>query len=121
MRSAGIYSGLNKDSIAELLFPNIPSIYLYSTTIQGITMGSLSGMYEENYKSFISTAMQDYEMCMFDPICMERQNGSCVACTILNETSCSHFNKDLSRAYLYGGKINLENNVVINIEKGFWK
>ncbi|HIT70428.1 MAG TPA: hypothetical protein IAD08_00730 [Candidatus Scatovivens faecipullorum] len=121
IRSAGIYSGLNKDSIAELLFPNIPSIYLYSTTIQGITMGSLSGMYEENYKAFISTAMQDYEMCMFDPICMEKQNGSCVACTILNETSCAHFNKDLSRAYLYGGEIKFDNNVVINIKKGFWK
>ena len=121
MRSAGVYSGLNKDSISELIFPSVTSIYLYSTTIQGITMGSLSGMFEENYKAFISSAISDYEMCMFDPICMERQNGSCVACTILNETSCAHFNKDLSRAYLFGGEINIDEKTKIVIKKGFWK
>ena len=120
IQSAGVNSGLSKDSISEIIFPNIPAIFIYSTTIQGITLGSLSGLFETNYAKFLEDAYTNYEICTFDPICSETQNGACVACSYISDVSCCHFNKDISRAWLYGGTIK-GNGYEINIKKGFWK
>jgi len=56
---------------------------------------------------------------MFDPICIEQNQGACIACTYVAETSCEHFNQDLSRAFLYGGQIQV-GDMYIDIIKGFW-
>ena len=120
IQSAGVNSGLSKDSLSEIIFPNIPAVFIYSTTIQGITLGSISGLFETNYAKFLQDAYENYEICTFDPICSETQNGACVACTYISDVSCAHFNKDVSRAWLYGGEI-LCNGKIIKIKKGFWK
>jgi len=120
IQSAGINSGLSKDSLSEIIFPNIPAVFIYPTTIQGITLGSVSGMYESKMVKFLEDALEMNEICTFDPICNNSQNGACLSCTFISDVSCAHFNKDLSRAYLYGGTIK-ENGVTIEIKKGFWK
>ena len=33
---------------------------------------------------------------------MNTSEGSCCACTYLNEVACEHFNNDLTRRILYG-------------------
>lgn len=120
IQSAGINSGLSKDSLSEIIFPNIPAVFIYPTTIQGISLGSISGMYETKFLKFLQDAIEMNEICTLDPICMETQNGACMGCSYISDVSCTHFNKDLSRAYLYGGKV-VENGVTIEIKKGFWK
>jgi len=120
LKSAGLISGLDKDSLSELILPTVPSIFIYSTSIQGMTLGSLSGLFEQSYKYFLDLAMNEYEVCTFDPICSENHNSSCFACTQVSDVSCEHFNKDLSRVFLYGGKINLDGNEIL-VKKGFWK
>ena len=44
----------------------------------------------------------DNKNCTFDPLCMNTSDGSCCACSFLDEVACEHFNKDLSRRLLYG-------------------
>ena len=118
--SSGKHSGLSRDSMSEILFPAACSIFIYPTSSEGVTLGSISGMFESDLSLFLEDALKDGEICTFDPICSTTQNGACVACTYLNEVNCTHFNKDLSRAYLYGGEIKI-NDEVITIKKGFWK
>lgn len=120
IQSAGVNSGLSKDSLSEIIFPNVPAIFIYPTTIQGITLGSISGMFETNYLKFMSDTLEMNEICTFDPICMQNQNGACLACSYISDVSCTHFNQDLSRAYLYGGEISYGSNKKRKI-KGFWK
>jgi hypothetical protein len=39
--------------------------------------------------------------CVYDPVCME-ETGACHACMHVSEMSCEHFNRNLSRRYLFG-------------------
>ncbi|MEI3367854.1 MAG: hypothetical protein V8R03_02105 [Clostridium sp.] len=114
LKNAGILSGLEKNSLSEMIFPNLATIFIYANTTQGIPLGALSGMFEQNYKSFIIQAEDIMGRCVFDPICMDRDNGSCSACTHLSEISCCHFNKDLNRKLLIGHKTESESII------GFW-
>lgn len=118
--SAGKNSGLSRDSISEIIFPNTCAFFIYPTSSEGVTLGSISGMFETNLEIFLQDALRENEICTFDPICSTHQNGACVACSYLSEVNCAHFNKDLSRSYLYGGIIRI-NNKEIKIKKGFWK
>lgn len=118
--SAGKHSGLSRDSISEIIFPSTLSFFIYPTSSEGVTLGSISGMFETKLNLFLSDALKDNEICTFDPICSNVQNGACVACVYLSEVNCCHFNKDLSRAYLYGGEIKI-NDDYIKVTKGFWK
>ena len=114
IKSAGILSGLEKNSLSEIILPNLTSLFIYANTTQGLPLGALSGMFEQNYKAFIAQAEDIMGRCIFDPICMDRDDGSCSACTQLSEISCSHFNKDLNRKLLIGHKSQVESIV------GFW-
>ena len=114
LKNAGILSGLEKNSLSEMVFPNLATIFIYANTTQGIPLGALSGMFEQNYKNFIAQAEDIMGRCVFDPICMDRDNGSCSACTQLSEISCCHFNKDLNRKLLIGHKTESESII------GFW-
>lgn len=118
--SAGKHSGLSRDSISELIFPETASVFIYPTTSEGVTLGSISGMFETELQIFLEDALKDNEVCTFDPVCSTTQNGACVACTYLSEVNCTHFNKDLSRSYLYGGTIKINEDEIV-IKKGFWK
>lgn len=118
--SAGKHSGLGRDSISELIFPSAAAFFIYPTTSEGVTLGSISGMFETELDQFLNDTLKENEICTFDPICKTTQNGACIACTYLSEVNCTHFNKDLSRAYLYGGRVKINNEEII-INRGFWK
>ena len=118
--SAGINSGLSRDSLSEIIFPETGSIFIYPTSSEGVVLGSVSGMFETSLQFFLETTLKENEICSFDPVCSDNQNGACVACTYLNEVACAHFNKDLSRSYLYGGTIKINREEIL-IQKGFWK
>ena len=71
-------------------------------------------------RNLYQNALKENEICTFDPVCKTNQNGACIACTFIPEVCCAHFNKDLSRSYLYGGVIKLGEEE-IKVMKGFWK
>jgi hypothetical protein len=101
LRAAGEMSGLSVNSLAEIIIIDAASIFIYSQTSQGIPLGALSGMAESNYREFLEKAYVENRMCIFDPICSDRDNTSCSACVQIADISCNHFNCGLGRKYLY--------------------
>ena len=112
---AGELSGLASNSISEIIIPETATIFIYAQSAQGLSLGSLSGMFENNYKQFLVNAYNDNKKCIFDPICAEHDDTACSACLILPEVSCKHVNSYLGRKYLYGGKYD-DKDIV-----GFWE
>ena len=101
IKSAGIISGLDKNSLGELIFPNIPAIFIYANTVQGLPLGALSGMFEQKYLQFLQLAYDETVTCTFDPICSDNDNGACASCMFLSDVCCSYFNHDLTRHALH--------------------
>ncbi len=101
LRTAGELSGLATTSLSEKIFLETTSIFIYAQSSQGIPLGALSGLLEANYVSFLKQTLKDNKNCIFDPICSERDGSACSACLIIPEISCSSFNNNLGRNYLY--------------------
>ena len=72
---------------------------------------------EQYLYEMLKCLYRDNETCTFDPLCMNTSNGSCCACTYLDEVACEHFNKDLSRRLLYGYEEKGTDEKIIN----FWE
>ena len=115
MNAAGELSGLSSNSLTEIILVETASIFIYAQTSQGIPLGALSGMAESNYAFFLKKAFDEAKNCVFDPICMERDDTACSACLIIPEISCNHFNAELGRKYLYSI------DGVDNPTVGFWE
>lgn len=115
MNAAGELSGLSSNSLTEIILVETASIFIYAQTSQGIPLGALSGMAESNYAYFLKKAFDEAKNCVFDPICMERDDTACSACLIIPEISCNHFNAELGRKYLYSI------DGVDNPAVGFWE
>ncbi len=117
MKAAGELSGLAVNSLTEIIFIETASIFIYAQTSQGIPLGALSGLAESKYSFFLDNVYDNNKNCIFDPICIERDDSACNACLHLPETSCSHFNHELGRKYLYTlEKTDDEKNII-----GFWE
>lgn len=97
---AGEISGLDKNSLAELIIIETSSIFIYSQSGQGITLGALSGMANLGYVKFLKGVLRNSKTCVFDPICMESET-CCSACQLLPEVSCKYYNHNLGRKYLH--------------------
>jgi DNA-directed RNA polymerase subunit RPC12/RpoP len=102
--------GLDKDSLGELIFPEIPAMLIYSNSSTSFQLGGLFTLFESKIRPWLDLALQDAESCIYDPLCIDDM-GACHSCLFTSEISCGHFNKDLSRKYLIGGK-----NMI-----GFWE
>ena len=96
------FCGIDKSSLSEMIFLNTCSIFIYSKSNQGAVLGALTDMFKMNLHKVINSVYSDNNTCIFDPLCMNTSNGSCCACSFIDEVACEHFNKDLSRKYLYG-------------------
>ena len=96
------YCGIDKSSLCEMIFVNNCSIFIYSQTNQGAVLGAITQTFDKYLYELLKDTYNDNKTCTFDPICMSTSNGSCCACTYLDEVACEHFNKDLSRRLLYG-------------------
>lgn len=117
MKTSGELSGLAVNSLTEIIFVETASIFIYAQTSQGIPLGALSGMAESKYIFFLRNTLNDNRNCIFDPICSERDGSACNACMHLPETSCSHFNQELGRKFLY----TLDNSDSAKKIIGFWE
>ena len=113
----GENSGLDKNSLDEMIFINVPAIFIYSQTIQGYVLGALTDMFKRNLLSVLKETLENSKVCIFDPLCMDTSNGRCVGCSYLDEVTCEHFNQDLTRKFLYGYSNNDTKENII----GFWE
>ena len=102
INSISKFCGIDKSSLSEMIFTNTCSIFIYSQSNQGAVLGALTDMFKKDLHKVINSVYYDNLNCIFDPLCMTTSNGSCCACSYIDEVACEHFNKDLSRKYLYG-------------------
>jgi hypothetical protein len=109
-------SGLGKDSLGEYIMPAIPATFIYCQNNQGNEIGALFNLFEAYFDKWLVTAKDDIEKCVFDPICLDRDEA-CSGCLFLNDISCNHSNKDLSRRYLIGWQDNDTGEEI----QGFWE
>ena len=111
------FCGIDKSSLSEMIFINAGAILIYSKSNQGAVLGALTQTFDKYIYEILCYAYKDNETCVFDPLCMDTTNGSCCACSYLDEVACEHFNKDLSRRLLYGYEEKEKKEKVIN----FWE
>lgn len=114
LKTAGEMSGISVNSLTEIIFVDTCSIFIYAQSGQGQVLGSLSGMFETLYLKYLNRVYAENRDCIFDPICADRDGSVCQGCLILADTTCSYFNENLGRKYLY----NLNNNKKF---VGFWE
>ncbi|WP_246943472.1 hypothetical protein [Bacillus pinisoli] len=93
--------GLDKNSLSEYIFPNVPGILIYCQNSQGLNIGAMFNIFEAYFDKWLESTKSAVEKCIFDPICIDRDHA-CSGCLYLNEVSCVHFNKDLDRRFLLG-------------------
>ena len=111
------FCGIDKSSLSEMIFLNAGAILIYSKTNQGAVLGALTQTFDKYLYEMLKCVYRDNETCTFDPLCMNTSEGSCCACTYLDEVACEHFNKDLSRRLLYGYEEKGTDEKIIN----FWE
>ena len=102
VRHASLLCGLNQTSLSEYVLPRALTFALYCTHREGATIGALASLFEDSLMKWLSQIQNDTRRCVYDPVC-HKQGGECHACTYLAETSCSFFNRNLGRCFLFGG------------------
>lgn len=93
--------GLDKGSMREILFPNIPAFCLFASNSQGYQLGGIVSLFENSMNYWLDRAKDDVHHCLYDPVCAD-SDGACHACLYIPEISCERFNRDLSRAFIIG-------------------
>ncbi|MFC1722913.1 hypothetical protein ACFL0V_02140 [Nanoarchaeota archaeon] len=105
--------GIDKESMGEIIFPNIPAILIYSNNPS--EMGAMTALFEGAIIPWLDKAAEHVSRCIYDPVCINDVKGACLHCAYISEISCSKLNKDLDRKSLIGyydcGK---------TIYRGFW-
>jgi hypothetical protein len=114
LRQAVIQSGFDRTSLSEYLFPHALAFVLYSNNRSAFTIGGLYTLFEQTLDEHLRAVVDKGEACVYDPVCIE-ETGSCHACLHISEMSCEHFNRNLSRKYLFG-RIEPDGNEFI----GYW-
>lgn len=101
----GVNSGLDSNSLGEMLLTEALSFIIYAGESD---LGALSATFNQGL-GLIAADINDFaRVCKFDPSCQTDDGGVCVGC-LYTSRGCVSFNNDLSRSYLYGGKIISEN------------
>lgn len=101
IRQAAAICGLDKSSISEYIFTEIPAIFIYCQNTQGFNLGAMFSAMESQLNVWITSAMEEIEQCVFDPVCRE-ETGACAGCLFLTDVSCHYMNKLLDRRLLTG-------------------
>lgn len=101
VKNAAVLCGMERNSLAEYVLPRALTSAVYCNHRSGATIGALTALYEQSLAEWLD-AVRDAQRCVYDPVC-KRREGSCHACTHLAETSCSYFNLNLGRDFLFGG------------------
>jgi hypothetical protein len=98
------FVGIDGDSLAEYLFPGYHSGLLYVSRNVEFTLGGIDAVFRSNMSQWLGAARDYASVCSFDPVCLS-SGGACHAC-LFPKFGCQHFNRSVSRAFLFGGNVN---------------
>jgi len=117
------WSGFSQNSVGEYLIPGALAGILYANRYAETKIGGLTTLFEHQLGVWLDDSAQSGRQCVYDPFCTD-EGGTCVGC-LHREYNCPQFNRELSRAVLYGGPTpppELGGAVgVQNIDRGFWQ
>ncbi len=94
------HTGLDVNSISEIIYPKSASFLLYSTN--SINIGGLEFTFDEALMDWLSEIQELAKSCPQDPACLLNEKGSCNACCYVPEFVCERFNNDLDRSSITG-------------------
>jgi hypothetical protein len=116
------WSGFSQNSVGEYLIPGALAGVLYANRYAETKIGGLTTLFEHQLGVWLDDSAQSGRQCVYDPFCTD-EGGTCVGC-LHREYNCPQFNRELSRAVLYGGPTpppELGGGLgVPSIERGFW-
>ncbi|SRR6266478_1740468 len=116
------WSGFSQNSIGEYLLPASLSFVLYANRYAETKIGGLTTLFEQRLGIWLRDSVQLGRECVYDPFCSD-EGGTCVGC-LHREYNCPQFNRELSRAVLYGGPTPAAESAgtlaTITINSGFW-
>ncbi len=116
------WSGFSQNSVGEYLIPGALAGILYANRYAETKIGGLTTLFEHQLGVWLDDSAQSGRQCVYDPFCTD-EGGTCVGC-LHREYNCPQFNRELSRAVLYGGPTpppELGGALgVPTIERGFW-
>lgn len=101
IQQSTINTGLDVESLAEIVYPKNASFFIYSTS--NINIGGLEDTYHYHLEDWLYRTVDLALDCPQDPACMIHEGGSCNACSYLPEFVCENFNQNLDRSALIGG------------------
>jgi hypothetical protein len=113
--TAHAYVGIDNDMLAEYLFPLHTAGLLYVSAHVQFTMGGIDSAFRSSFGQWLESARDFAGHCQFDPVCSE-SGGACLAC-LYPKFGCGHFNRTLSRAFLFGGLLRDLGRPIV----GFWQ
>jgi hypothetical protein len=97
------YVGVDADSLAEYLFPAHAAGLLYVSSHVAFTLGGIDSVVRSNLTQWLGAARDYAGQCSFDPVC-SHAGGACMAC-LYPKFGCGYFNRTVSRAFLFGGRV----------------
>lgn len=109
IRSSSVYTGIDMQSLSEMIFPGSCAIFIYSTS--SINTGGLQFVFENELEGWFAHVDDDIRDCPLDPSCLEDEEGSCYACLYVPEFVCHNFNYNLDRDVFIGR---------VRYGEGFW-
>jgi len=116
------WSGFSQNSVGEYLIPGALAGILYANRYAETKIGGLTTLFEHQLQIWLDDSSQSGRNCVYDPFCPD-EGGTCVGC-LHREYNCPQFNRELSRAVLYGGPTpppELGGGLGVQaIERGFW-
>jgi hypothetical protein len=116
------WSGYGAQSIGEYLIPDGLAFVLYASRYTDTKVGGLLTLFEQGLDRWLQSAHHEGGDCVMDPFCAE-EGGACVGC-LHREFNCTEFNRELSRAVLFGGHVPQEGAAVVPFGPtvtGFWR
>lgn len=114
------WSGFAPSSVGEYMLPASLSFVLYANRYVETPIGGLTTLFEQRLETWLLDAVQSGRECVYDPIC-EDDGGSCAGC-MHREHNCALFNRELSRATLYGGSLPQTSSIgAVRLTSGFWE
>jgi hypothetical protein len=101
IQQSTIDTGLDIQSLSEIICPYTGSFFIYSTN--SINIGGLEFTYDYHLVDWFSRVKELAEDCPQDPGCMIDEGGACNSCSYVPEFVCFNFNQDIDRSTLVGG------------------
>lgn len=103
VRRAAVFSGIDRNSLSELLVPEHLAFFIYATPRGDFVLGGLQAVFESELHNLLEDVITGDPRCPLDPGC-SLAGSACMACLHLGEPSCRFFNQYLARSTLFGSR-----------------